>query len=57
METLPDLGDVPRDVLALVVVAKEAVEVGASDYVWAVLHELELDLAGELDRCQERRAA
>jgi hypothetical protein len=60
MTTLPPPGDILRlatDALARIVTAKEALEDGAIDYAWTVLHELELDLAGELERRQERRAA
>lgn len=59
MATLPPAGDAhrARDGLARIVTAKEALEDGAIDYAWAVLHELELDLAGELKRRPERRAA
>jgi hypothetical protein len=44
-------------VLARIVTAKLALEDGATAYAWTVLHELELDLAGGLERRQGRRAA
>lgn len=40
--------------LARIVSAKEALEDGATDYAWMLLHELELELARLLD---QRRAA
>jgi hypothetical protein len=60
MTTLPPPSDAHRalgDVLARIVTAKLALEDGAIDYAWAVLHELELDLGGDLERWQERPAA
>ena len=33
------------DALARIVTAKEALEDGATEYAWQVLHDLELDLA------------
>jgi hypothetical protein len=60
MTTLLPPGDAHRglgDVLARIVTAKLALEDGATAYAWTVLHELELDLAGGLERRQGRRAA
>ena len=56
---LPPPGDAHRalDVLARIIAAKLALENGATGYAWTVLHELELDVAGDLERRQGRRAA
>jgi hypothetical protein len=59
MTTLPPPSDArrPLEVLARIVTTKQAIEDGAITYAWAVLHDLELDLAGDPGPQQERPAA